>query len=478
MSDPPWIRPRIAVSNPDQLSQIHERSLHILASVGVRVDAPWARETLARAAGTRVHSDGTVRLPRELIAWAIEAAPQKVDIYDRRGTLAFRLGESQARFGAGVTTLAYQDPATDDLEQFARRHMATVVRLGDALPGFDVISTLGIVQDVAPELSDLYATLDMFANTVKPLVLLVSDEGRFPAVLDLLEHLTGDLSARPTVIPYVNPITPLVLNAGTVDKMRHTIERGLPLIFSSYGMAGATTPISPPAAWALLNAELLAGLTLAQLIAEGTPVILGMLPAYFDMRGMGSSYDMASYLLNLACAEMMAWHGLPHCGTSGSGMGWGPDLLTAGHQWTNHLTSCAGKVGLVPFVGDILGSKAFSPATMVYANDVIAQARRFARGFPMDEPGTELHEIASVGPGGSFFTADSTLDLFRTACLYSDILPNLTLEEWRAQGQPNTADRLREYTIQMIANLAPPPHHDLTIAQGESFIQALGSASH
>jgi trimethylamine:corrinoid methyltransferase-like protein len=477
MSDTSWIRPRIAVSNPEQLNQIHEQSLHILASVGIRVDAPWAREALSRAASTRVRADGTVRLPRDLIAWAIEAAPRRVNIYDRQGTLAFRIGEDQARFGAGVTTLAYQDPATGDLEQFARRHMETAVRLGDALHEFDIVSTLGIVQDVAPELSDLYATLDMLANTVKPLVLLVSGEERFPAVLDLIEHLTGELSSRPSVIPYVNPITPLVLNAGTADKMRHAIRRGLPLIFSSYGMAGATTPISPPAAWALLHAELLAGLTLAQLTAEGTPVILGMLPAYFDMRGTGSSYDMTSYLLNLACAEMMEWLGLPHCGTSGSGMGWGPDLLTAGHQWANHLTSCAGKAGLVPFVGDILGSKAFSPAAMVYANDVIAHARRFARGFPMDESHAELHEITSVGPGGSFLTTESTLAQFRTACLYSDILPNLTLEEWRDQGQPNTADRLREHTIQRIANLAPPPHHDLTITQGESFIRTLGPVS-
>lgn len=74
-------------------------------------------------------------------------------------------------------------------------------------------------------------------------------------------------------------------------------------------------------ALAVLNAELLAGLVLAQLIREGAPVILGSLPASFDMHTMMSYYGAETMLLNLACGEMMAHYGVPHCGTSGSGGG-------------------------------------------------------------------------------------------------------------------------------------------------------------
>jgi trimethylamine--corrinoid protein Co-methyltransferase len=101
-----------------------------------------------------------------------------------------------------------------------------------------------------------------------PLIILVSNEAVFPAVLDLLEHLRGDITDRPSIIPYFNPITPLVINAGTVDKMRVAIERGLPVIYSNYGMAGATTPITPAGMLSLLNAELLAGFVLGQLITS------------------------------------------------------------------------------------------------------------------------------------------------------------------------------------------------------------------
>jgi trimethylamine--corrinoid protein Co-methyltransferase len=466
-----FVRPRLEVLTREQIQQIHDYSLRILSRAGVRVDSERARKLFARA-GAAAEIDGDrVRIPSDLVAWALEKAPDAVEIYDRRAKLAFRL-PGQARFGIGVTALQYQDPASDEVTPFARKHMESMVRLGNVLSNYDVVSTVGIVQDVPPTRSDLYATMEMVANTEKPLVILVSNEDLFPSVLALLEHLCGDLASTPFVLPYFNPISPLVIGRGTVSKMFHAVERGLPFIYSNYGMAGASTPITPASAMVLLNAELLAGLTMSQLMREGTPVVLGSLPAVFDMRGMGSYYEARSYLIDLACAEMMAFYRLPHCGTSGSGMGWGADVIAAGHQWLNHLVSCVGKVGLVPFVGDNLGSKAFSPTVVVYADEVIAQARLFAGGFGLDADSVALEEMIDVGPGGSFLTSDLTLRLFRRAAFQSEIFPNLTLEKWQEMGRPEAGRVLRQRTVSLLESLDPPEDHGELMARGEAFISS------
>ena len=317
-----------------------------------------------------------------------------------------------------------------------------------------------------------YATLEMVANTTKSLVLLISDDDLFGPALDLVEHLHGDIASRPFLIPYLNPITPLVVNRGTCDKIFSSVERGLPFIYSNYGMVGASTPIEPVGTLALLNAELLAGLVLTQLIKEGSPIILGNLPAYFDMRGMGNFYDITSYVLNLACAEMMQHYHLPHCGTSGSGMGWGADLIAGANHWINHLLSAIGRVGLAPFVGDNLGSKAFAPAVIVYADEVISQARRFAQGIPFAPAVDALQEIAQVGPGGNYLTAASTLHHFRDAYFVSRIFPNLGLEEWQARGQPASVDLLRQRTRDLMQAAQPPPDHAALLATGEEFLKS------
>ena len=180
--------------------------------------------------------------------------------------------------------------------------------------------------------------------------------------------------------------------------------------------------------------------------------------------------------MDLACAEMMSHYRLPHCGTSGSGMGWGPDIIAAGHQWLNHLISCVGKVGLVPFVGDNLGSKAFSPTVVVYANEVIAQARLFAQGFALDESAVALEEVASVGPGGSFLMTDLTLKLFRRAAFQSEIFPTLTLEKWQEQGAPEAGRLLRQHTFRLLDGLEPPEdHEELMLEEKRLSVRALPS---
>jgi len=74
MNNDQHIRPLITVLNEQQISQIHESSRRIFAKAGAEVD------------GSRVH------IPTDLVQWALDAAPSSVDIHDRRGNFAFRIG--------------------------------------------------------------------------------------------------------------------------------------------------------------------------------------------------------------------------------------------------------------------------------------------------------------------------------------------------------------------------------------------------
>jgi trimethylamine--corrinoid protein Co-methyltransferase len=469
----PDVLPRISVLTQEQIEQIHAHSLEILSSVGVRVDSARAREIFVKA-GCKSKSDNNVRIPADLVSGALESASSFVDVYNRLGQHVFRLGGSQklqTRFGVGVTNLYYQDPTTDLVEPFTRKHMETCTRLSDSLSYFDLVSTIGILQDISLEVSDLFSTLEMTANTIKPLVVLVSEERRFKPVLDLLEHLIGDLSTHPSIIPYFNPISPLIFNEGTTDEMMTAIERGLPFIFSNYGMSGASTPITAAGTIALQNAELLAGLLFSQLVKEGTPIILGSCPATFDMKAMVNRYTPQSLVLNLACAELMAFYELPHCGTSANGNGWGADLFASDLMWMNHLTSCLGKVGLAPFVGGSFYSVVFSPAIVVYANEVIRKVRIFEQGFSLIDNPAILDEIKSAGPGGNFLTAESTVKNCRNLPQDNVIWPHISLEKWQSRGCPKADDFLRKYTIQLMENMGKPDDHDELIEKGERFIR-------
>ncbi len=464
--------PQLSLLTPDQIAFIHQSVLKILGVSGVRVDSPSVLALLQKKLGSSQVQGERVTFPAEFVEWAMQAAPAAIDVYKRSGELAFRLGADRMRFGIGVTSLYYQDPLTDELSPFSRQNMREMVRLGDSLPNFDCVSTVGIVQDYPAEMQDLIGTLEMAANTTKPLIVLVSQEERFSDVLDMLEQLAGDLANKPFVIPYFNPVTPLVMNVGTVEKMQMAIERGLPVIVSNYSLAGMSTPLTPAGMLALMLAELLAGLVIGQIMKEGAPMILGILPAFMDLKSMTNFYDPQSMLLNLACAEMMAHYDLPHCGTSGSGTGWGPDILAAETYWMNHLTACLTKGGLAPFVGDTLTSKAFSPTNVVYVHEIIEQALRYAQGFALDEASMGLDEILQIGPGGSFLSSRLTRQHYRKAYYPSPIFPRWSMEKWEAQGRPTAQKVLREYALDVLAGLKPLDDSAALLERGEAFIRS------
>ena len=468
--------PRLQLLRPEQMSEVHRYSISILEKTGIRVESPEARKVFEKSDAASVR-DETVYIKGELIDHAIKTAPSNVSIYKKNGDLAFKLGKDQGNetyFGIGVTNIYYQDIESSKLELFTRKHMQYSTRLGDMLENYDMISTIGIPSDVSVETSDLYSTLDMYANTEKPLVLLISGENKTDDVLALLSHLHGDISTRSFCIPYVNLITPLVLNKTTTDKMITAINNNLPLIFSNYSMYGGTTPVTPGGTLALLNAELLAGLVFSQLVREGSKIILGSLPAAFNMSSMSSYYTPYSYLLNLACAEMMYYYEIPHCGTSGCNNGRGADLPASENLWINHLSSCLGKVGCAPFVGGTFESIAFSPALVVLSNHIIGEARKFASGFTLDDESVNLDEIKNVGPGGNYFTSEQTLSSLQEKDNRRLLWQDQDIEEWEKQNMPGAEDELIELARE-IYNSAEKSSEDSIdiISRGEAFIKSL-----
>jgi len=469
------VKPKLILLNSEQIQKIHKSSVRILENSGIQVESKTALRIFEKSEGVKIR-DHVVYLREELIDHAIRHAPSTIEIFNKHGKSAFHLGDMQVnetRFGIGVTNTWFQGIEGKEIELFTRRHMQHSTKLGDSLDQFDLISTLGIPSDVPVDKSDLYSALDLYANTNKPLVLLISGEGQIQDVFDLLIALHGDISSRPFCIPYLNPITPLVMNRSTTDKMIASIKYNLPIIYSNYGMYGGTTPATEGGTLALLNAELLAGLVFSQLVKEGSQVILGCLPAAFNMANMGSYYTPASYLMNLACAEIMEFYEIPHCGTSGSSNGRGADLITSGNLWLNHLSSCIGKIGCAPFVGGNFDSMVFSPSTVVLSDQIIGEVRKFARGFVLTEETICLNDIAHVGHGGNYFTSKKTLEALKDFGSTNSMWSIMNLDMWQKLKMPTAENALIEYTRDLYSKAIKESELNMeTIKKGEAYIES------
>lgn len=470
------VKPSLNVLSNEQKSRVHNYSLEILRKSGIQVDSELALEYFRKTDGTKI--DGNrVYIQPELVEHCISTSPSLISFKKKTGKNAFQLGlgtDATTRFGIGVTNSNFQEIGTNKVIPFKRAHTQSCTRLGDMLSGYDMVSTLGIPSDVSSDKVDLYNLVDMYANTDKPLVVLLLGDNIMDTAVELLNNLHGDISGKGFIIPYVNPITPLILNESTTQKMITSIKNNLPIIFSNYGMSGGTTPIAGGGTLALLNAELLAGLVFSQLVKEGSQLILGSLPAAFHMSSMVSSYTPESYLVNIACAEMMDYYNIPHCGTSGSGIGWGSDINASGDLWMNHFSSIMSKAGMVPFVGGNFDSKAFSPTLAIMADNIIRRVREFTRGFSIAEKDVNLKEIIDLGPGADFLTSSSTLESLNKNSSENEIWPVISLEEWISRGNPDPDKVFVEYSKEIFEKASKESEKLMeTVRRGEEIIRSL-----
>ena len=191
-------RPKLNLLDPDQINEVHRYSIRILEDTGIKVESKTALEIFAKSDGVRIKGD-VVYIQSELIDHSIKQAPSDIEVFSKSGDSAFHLGKKQGNethFGIGCTNTWFQDIVSSKVELFTRKHMQHSTKLGDLLDNYDMVSTLGIPSDAPVDKLDLYSTLDMYANTSKPLVLLVSGEEKINKVFDLLSSLHGPSRRR------------------------------------------------------------------------------------------------------------------------------------------------------------------------------------------------------------------------------------------------------------------------------------------
>jgi len=83
-------------------------------------------------------------------------------------------------------------------------------------------------------------------------------------------------------------------------------------------MGGATGPFDEFGMVALINAELLSGVVLTQLAAEGTPVLYGSVPVRSRLDNLNDMYGAPEFNhYNADCVQMARFYGLPCYSTAG-----------------------------------------------------------------------------------------------------------------------------------------------------------------
>jgi len=466
--------PRLRVLTDEKVQSIHDATLQLLEDPGCCIMSEEAREMLL-GAGCKAADKNAVSIPTRVVEEALASAPRRFALHDRNGDERLQLGEGRAHFGTGVTALYYIDPDTSETREFTLEDIGSAARVTDALPNLDFATTPGVVKPkpgLELELMNQREFLAMVTNTTKPLMVLIANATSLADIFEMAAVVAGGrerLRQRPFAVPYLNPVTPLMFNPETLDKLLLAADWGVPVVCEAAPQIGATGPASIAGTMVVAAAETLCGLVVSQVRNPGTPYISGVVPMAMDMRtGAVANGGAAAPLMMMAMAEMCHRWGLPLVGITGTDSKI-PDEQATLDTVFGTLSDVLSGVDLIFDVGNLEGGLIFSPELTVINDEVISMARGFLCGVRTDGDAIPMETIRSVGIGGQYLSQQHTLDHFREMWMPT-LLDWQPRHQWEEAGSPTLRDRARLRTLELLAHHEVPPLPADTLAAMQAII--------
>lgn len=425
----------------EQQSQMKEACIEILERTGVRLYHQEALDLLHRA-GLKIEDGNWVRIPASLVDKAIAMAPHCVILYDRHGESAMAVTGYRSFFGPGSDCLHIidhrtgkrRDPVLDDVTE------GTI--LCDGLENIDFLMSLFLPVNVNPATADRYQMEIMLNNTSKPIVFVTYEMSGCIDAVKMAEVVAGGstaLAEKPFIACYINPTTGLRHNKEALQKLLFMAEKGLPLIYIPGATAGAAVPVTVAGSNAIRLAGALAGLVIAQLKHEGTPVFIpGWGALALDMRTAVQSYTGPDHQ---GVAQAMAHHlDLPMLALGGATDAKLIDQQAGIEAALTLMFDAVVGSQLVHDIGYLESGLSGSLAQIVICDEILTWIKRSLQPVEITAESLALELIQETGPDGQYLDKKHTLHHFREQW-HPLLFECNNYEGWVKKGSRTLAER-------------------------------------
>ena len=175
-------------------------------------------------------------------------------------------------------------------------------------------------------------------------------------------------------------------------------------------MAGGSSPVTLAGTLVTHNAEVLAGITLAQLAERGAPAIYGSVSTGMDLRLASASVGSPELALITAAVAQLAQHyRLPSFVAGGLGDSKLPDAQS-GHEKTLTATFAAmAGANVIAGAGIMESGLTFDFGQLVMDAEFVGMIGQCAAGIRVDDETLAVDDIFAVGSFGDYLSLDATM---------------------------------------------------------------------
>ena len=455
----------LQVLSDEEKTQVHMRTLEILANTGVRVDTPIGRNLL-KEAGALVNEDThIVRFPRTLIEESLRLTTTDFSLGARRPGWDLKMNAGNFTLLADGEGMFVADAETGNRRPSTSKDWLKATRLIDALDEIGVYWSMVERTDepAQPAAADQVRYYrNVFSNFSKHVQDASPNAKLTPWLLEVLQVVFGDKETIRKTHPYsflLCPQSPLVIDRQYAEAYFPLFGWDIPVAIMPMPLMGGTAPGSLISTIILGNCEVLATLCMIQAGAPGTPIIYAPVLAISNLRnGTYSAGAVESGLTGAASTEMGRFYGLPVEASGGGSSQFMPNIQASYERALNAILPVLSWPDLLVGPGLMGGSTHLSLEQLLIDVEVYKMGIRTYQGIAADEERWLDDVIQQVGPAGYFMGQPSTVKNMRSGEWYiSDFGSQGSYEEWQASGKPDLIQEAREKIEHILSNHKPLP---------------------
>ncbi len=436
---------------------LHDTSMKILKDIGVKVFCEEAVQLL-KGAGVTIEGD-LVKIDESLVKEALETAPREFSLFTSDGTEEMKMVPDSVYFGTGTDMPDYCDLYTGEIRNAVLKDCEDATKVGHACKNIDWIAPFALSNDKDPRVSDMYHFKAMRKYSNKPNLTIATDVYSLKGLIDMAAEQAGgyeELRAKPTMVHYAEPISPLLNAKEATEKLLLCAEYGVPITYTSGIIAGATGPVTLAGTLALGNAECLAGLVIHQLKRKGSPFMYGIASSIMDMKTTISAYGGPEFpLMNIFVGEMGRFYKLPSFGISGASDSNECDLQFGAEAMYSVMCAIHGRTNFNHDNGYMGAGQMGSLQSILAADEIIQFAKRYEKGIEISEETLSFDTIEKVGHGGTFLTEKETVRKFKKEYFLPKFMNRDRHMIWTDNGSITMEEKLREKAKEIIENDPP-----------------------
>jgi len=455
----------IEILSDMEIERIRKASSIILEEVGCKIYDDITLKILNDNGFIVDFNTKIVRFPEEKLYEYLSFATKNNSF-----TLYGRNLNKKAEFGRGKTNIMSSsgqymvyDSVTGDRRYACTDDMASAARVSSYLENIDIVGSLVVPMDIDLETSEIQQEIILLNNTDKPISFWMTDAESAKHQIEIMKIVRdgqGELKTYPFCQCFIEAISPLQYTKESLGVLRLFAKENLPIGFGPMAMQSATAPSTVAGTIAQENAEVLAGITISQVINPGNPVVYWGIPHCMDLSTGNMSFGSPEQsLLAISLVQVARSYGFYSVGinTGLSDSHLIDDAQSGFERGVALLNGIYSKADILAHQGICGQDSCGSILELIIDDEYLAFLKRFFNFFEVNTDTLAEGLIKKVGIGGNFLVEDHTIKHFKNEIFSPSILNRENWSSWTAKGKKSTKDRAMDKYFELLKHCKIEP---------------------